>query len=114
MGEDEEAANGGNGDNVRSGSVGSGNRVGPELEREGDSPDSMSAEEKDDDDGKLKVENEESGRGRRKRSSVVEPLTMRRWEADYQLEQIDRLHLFDEYIEMGEILFHVFSVYLYI
>ena len=25
---------------------------------------------------------------------------LKRWEADYQLEEIDRLHLFDEYIEM--------------
>lgn len=27
---------------------------------------------------------------------------LKRWEADYQLERIDRLHLFDEYIEMGK------------
>ena len=27
---------------------------------------------------------------------------LKRWEADYNLETLDRLHLFDEYIEMGE------------
>ncbi len=27
---------------------------------------------------------------------------LKRWEADYQLEEIDRLHLFDEYIEMSK------------
>ncbi len=26
---------------------------------------------------------------------------LKRWERDYQLEEIDRLHLFDEYIEMS-------------
>ena len=26
---------------------------------------------------------------------------LKRWEHDYQLEQLDRLHLFDEYIEMS-------------
>ena len=26
---------------------------------------------------------------------------LKRWEHDYQLEEIDRLHLFDEYIEMS-------------
>ena len=29
--------------------------------------------------------------------------SLKRWELDYQLEEIDRLHLFDEYIEMSEI-----------
>ena len=27
---------------------------------------------------------------------------MKRWEADYVLEELDKLHLFDEYIEMSE------------
>ena len=27
---------------------------------------------------------------------------LKRWEADYQLEAMDRLHLFDEYIEISE------------
>ena len=27
--------------------------------------------------------------------------TLKRWELDFQLEEIDRLHLFDEYIEMS-------------
>lgn len=27
--------------------------------------------------------------------------SLKRWEHDYQLEEIDRLHLFDEYIEMS-------------
>ena len=27
---------------------------------------------------------------------------LKRWEHDYQLEEIDRLHLFDEYIEMSK------------
>ena len=27
---------------------------------------------------------------------------LKRWEHDYQLEQLDRLHLFDEYIEMSK------------
>lgn len=42
-----------------------------------------------------------SGRGS---SSVApaKPPKLKRWEADYQLEEIDRLHLFDEYIEMGQ------------
>ena len=30
----------------------------------------------------------------------AENALLKRWEADYQLEEIDRLHLFDEYIEM--------------
>lgn len=29
---------------------------------------------------------------------------LKRWEHDYQLEQLDRLHLFDEYIEMSRFL----------
>ena len=29
---------------------------------------------------------------------------LKRWEHDYQLEEIDRLHLFDEYIEMSKYL----------
>ena len=28
--------------------------------------------------------------------------SLKRWELDYQLETIDRLHLFDEYIEMSK------------
>lgn len=28
--------------------------------------------------------------------------SLKRWELDYQLEEIDRLHLFDEYIEMSK------------
>ena len=28
---------------------------------------------------------------------------MKRWEADYVLEELDKLHLFDEYIEMSEL-----------
>ena len=27
---------------------------------------------------------------------------LKRWEADYQLEEIDRLYIFDEYIEMSK------------
>ena len=33
--------------------------------------------------------------------------SLKRWELDYQLEEIDRLHLFDEYIEMSKIFFWV-------
>ena len=47
---------------------------------------------------------------------------MKRWEADYVLEELDKLHLFDEYIEMSESIKKriipvfpelVFSVYLH-
>ena len=34
--------------------------------------------------------------------SAVGQLKMKRWEADYVLEELDKLHLFDEYIEMSE------------
>ena len=38
---------------------------------------------------------------------------MKRWEADYVLEELDKLHLFDEYIEMSEwnteLIFSVFA-----
>ena len=30
---------------------------------------------------------------------------LKRWEKDYQLQELDRLHLFDEYIEMSKIHF---------
>ena len=40
-------------------------------------------------------------RRRKKKQRRDEPI-LKRWEADYQLQAIDRLHLFDEYIEMGE------------
>ena len=40
--------------------------------------------------------------------------TLKRWELDYQLEEIDRLHLFDEYIEMSKILQHFITIYLMI
>ena len=33
----------------------------------------------------------------------VEDMTdLKRWERDYQLERLSRLHLFDEYIEMSK------------
>ncbi len=62
-----------------------------------DSPDSVAAEVEADD-----GEDRGGRSSRRRRKSVAEKPPLRRWEADYQLEQIDRLHLFDEYIEMGE------------
>ena len=35
----------------------------------------------------------------------VEDMTqLKRWERDYQLERLSRLHLFDEYIEMSKYL----------
>ena len=34
--------------------------------------------------------------------SAVGQQKMKRWEADYVLEELDKLHLFDEYIEMSE------------
>ena len=43
---------------------------------------------------RYKMKNINESAGRRKR--------MKRWEADYNLEALDRLHLFDEYIEMGK------------
>ena len=33
------------------------------------------------------------------------PFKFKQWEKDYQLEEVDRLHLFNEYIEMSEISF---------
>ena len=34
---------------------------------------------------------------------------LKRWEKDYQLQELDRLHLFDEYIEMSKIHFIKFN-----
>ena len=69
-----------------------------EEEEETESPDSVAAEVVEGDGGGGGAI---SGGGRRRKSSVAVEVPLRRWEADFQLEQIDRLHLFDEYIEMG-------------
>ena len=33
---------------------------------------------------------------------------LKRWEKDYQLQELDRLHLFDEYIEMSNVFFKAY------
>lgn len=43
-----------------------------------------------------------SARSSRFHFASVGKQQMKRWEADYVLEELDRLHLFDEYIEMGQ------------
>ena len=35
--------------------------------------------------------------------SKLDPTRLKRWERDYQLEEVTRLHLFDEYIEMSKL-----------
>ena len=41
----------------------------------------------------------------------VEDMTdLKRWERDYQLERLSRLHLFDEYIEMSKYICNRFVV----
>ena len=35
---------------------------------------------------------------------------LKRWEKDYQLQELDRLHLFDEYIEMSNLFFKAYDL----
>ena len=35
---------------------------------------------------------------------------LKRWEKDYQLQELDRLHLFDEYIEMSNLFFKGYNL----
>ena len=35
---------------------------------------------------------------------------LKRWEKDYQLQELDRLHLFDEYIEMSNLFYKAYDL----
>jgi len=35
---------------------------------------------------------------------------LKRWEKDYQLQELDRLHLFEEYIEMSNLFFKGYNL----
>ncbi len=59
----------------------------------------MGSDALDDDDASTSSSHASSAKFR---FSDVNKQHMRRWESDYVLEELDRLHLFDEYIEMGK------------